>query len=128
MEEGASSSSPPPPPALLAKMPIGKEPWRKVEKRTGPEDKSSRITNKDDPATKSIPAGVRPSKNQESDPGKLQETGERTSPAVAPKNHKDQVMEQATTTPSQCLTPTPTRTPWSCQEEDPTVCSRRKLL
>ena len=48
MEEGASSSSLPPPPALPAKMPIGKEPWRKVEKRTGPEDRSSRIARNDD--------------------------------------------------------------------------------
>ena len=58
MEEGESNQPPTPPPSLQAKMPIGAEPWRKLEEGRRKENEESSMTmdSQEAEVSKSIPS------------------------------------------------------------------------
>ena len=61
MEEREPNPTLASPPSLQAKMPIGEEPWRKLEEGRKKEDEESSMTmaSQEDAGAKSIPAGAK---------------------------------------------------------------------
>ena len=73
MEEGVSNPTPAPPPNLMAKMPTGEEPWRKLEEGMRKEDEGSskKMVSQEAKICQSIPAGAKHSSEIASTPPKL---------------------------------------------------------